>query len=618
MREAVDAALKSGDVPGALHALRAMVAADRSRRTLALVDRALDQVDTSKELRTLSIYVLRSMTLEPLAPFVRAHGLAHGLDIRLRFGEYDQFEQELAGRGALPELAPDAVIFAARLEELSPDLAYRFIGTAARHADVMHEVTTRVGGWLDAASNRWPRALQFLWNFAEPLHAAFGLAEASVTGQRAAVRELNRTLATSCRDRSGTTLFDLDVALAALGRARAYDARNMATARLPYASEALDTIGKTTARVLAAAFTKRRKCLVLDCDNTLWGGIVGEDGFDKIALGPDHPGSAYVAFQRAVLNLADRGVVLALASKNNEDDVLRVVREHPFQQLREEHLAAWRVNWNDKATSLRELATELNLGLDSLVFIDDSEFECGWVRERLPEVLVVKAPADPLELEGLVGDLAAFDSLALSDEDLARGQMYKAETARTRAREASQSVEEYLDGLGMRLTISPARDEHVVRVAQLTQKTNQFNLTTRRYTEADIQGFLAAPDMDVFQVSLADRMGEYGLTGVLITRTTQERLLVDTMLLSCRVLGRNVEHALFAFLVRHAAARGARTVVGEYLPTAKNAQTADLYPRFGFTKVEGCADAARFERATVAPPPFPTCFTLEASLKELT
>jgi FkbH-like protein len=276
------------------------------------------------------------------------------------------------------------------------------------------------------------------------------------------------------------------------------------------------------------------------------------------------------------------------------------------------------VNWNDKATSLRELAAELNLGLDAFVFVDDSDFECGWVREQLPEVLVVQTPADPLALPSLVDDLHVFDALALSSEDLSRGQMYKAETARTRARERTQSVEEFLASLEMRLTIRPATDGQVVRVAQLTQKTNQFNLTTRRYSEADIQQFLAAPDTDVFQVHLADRFGEYGLTGVLITKLSEGRMWVDTLLLSCRVLGRHVEHALFAFLLRHAASRNARAVVGEYIPTAKNAQTAELYPQFGFTGVAADGGPARFERSTSDPPPYPPCFNLDLASKDLT
>jgi FkbH-like protein len=618
MREAIEAATRAGDVAGALEALRALVASDRSRRTLAFMERTLDEIDTAKVLRPLSVHVLRSITLDPLAAYVRAHGLAHGLDVRLRFGEYNQFEQELAGRGALGTEAPDAVIFAARLEELAPDLAYRFIGTGERRAEVQQAIAERMRGWLDAAERRWPRALRILWNFAQPTHAAYGIAEPHVQGQRAAIRDLNRALATACRDRPSSTLFDLDGVVSDVGRIRAYDARNMASARLPFSSDALDALGRATARVLAAAFVKRRKCVVLDCDNTLWGGVIGEDGIDNIALGPDHPGSAYVAFQRAILNLVDRGIIVALASKNNEADVMRVLREHPFQQLREVHLAAWRLNWNDKATSLRELAAELNLGLDSFVFIDDSDFECGWVREQLPEVLVVQAPADPLALQALVDDLDVFDALALSSEDLARGQMYKAETARTRAREGSQSVEDFLESLQMRLSIRSATEGQVVRIAQLTQKTNQFNLTTRRYSEADIRQFLAAADTDVFQIHLADRFGEYGLIGVLITRLSQGRLGVDTLLLSCRVLGRKVEHALFAFLLRHAAGRGARSVVGEYIPTAKNAQTAELYPQFGFKRAEGTGGPARFERPTADPPPFPACFTLDLALEDLT
>jgi FkbH-like protein len=611
LREAVDRAVRSGNVAEAVDALRVLVASDRNQRTLAFVERTLNGLDTKAHLRPLSVYVLRSVTLEPLGPLLRAHGLAYGLDVRCHFGGYNQFEQELAGRGMLPPAAPDAVIFAGRVEELAPELAFRFIGTGDRRAEILQQLKDRMIGWLDAGQSRWPHAFFLPWNVAEPTHAPLGLGEARGGGQRALIRELNDALASACRDRPSVAGFDLDAVLAAVGRVRAYDTRNMASARLPYSSEALDALARSTARVLSAAFTKRRKCLVLDCDNTLWGGVIGEDGLDGIRLGPDHPGSAYVAFQRAILNLGDRGIIIALASKNNEADVLHVLRDHPFQQLRESHFAAWRINWNDKAASLRELATELNLGLDAFVFVDDSDFECSWIREQLPEVLVVQAPNDPLALVSLIDDLHVFDSLVVTREDLTRGEMYKAESARHRARAASPSVDAFLESLQMRLSVRPASEGNVVRIAQLTQKTNQFNLTTRRYSEADIRGLFGQEGVDLFQVCLADRFGEQGLIGTLITRLVDDVLWVDTFLLSCRVLGRSVEHALVAFLLRHAAARRARSIIGEYIPTAKNAQTAGLYPQFGFSPVRGEGDAIRFERAPHPPAPFPACFTLD-------
>lgn len=612
-RAAVDAALQTGDAAAAVSALRGLVSEDASVRTLAFVDRSMNTLATLEGApKRVDVAVVRAMTLDPLARWVRAFGLSHGVDIRLHFGEYDQFEQELAGMGTLAERTPDAVVLFPSAETLVPRLAQRFVSLGAEErAGDIEAAGQRVAGWLDAAESRWPKAWRIAVGLDLPSEGAFALAESASFGQRAAYRTLNAAIADACAARGNAHAFDLDGALSGVGKRNAYDARANAAARLPYSAAGLAAIAHRLARVVGAAFTKRKKCLVLDCDNTLWGGIIGEDGMEGIALGPEHPGSAYVAFQRAVLTLHDRGVILALNSKNNDADVLEVLEHHPSQVIREAHIAARRVNWQDKATNLRELAEEINIGIDSLVFVDDSDFECAWVREQVPEVTVIQAPKDPLALAALLDDVFVFDALTLSAEDLKRGQMYKAEAARRREQSTVASVDDFLASLEMELTIAAATGGSLPRVAQLTQRTNQFNLTTRRYTESDIRGFVADPMTDVYHVHLKDRFGEYGITGVVIAREAEGTLDIDTLLLSCRVLGRGVEASILAFVDRLARDRGVSRVVGTYAPTKKNAQTKTLFERFGYAPLDASEGTTRWARSTAsAPLDYPDLLTL--------
>ena len=611
MRDAITRHLAAGEGAEAERLLVRLLDADRSRSTVAFANRAIDRL--RERLKPAGVYVLRTVTLEPLGPILRALAFRDGLNLDVRFGEFDQLEQEIAGVGALPDEAPDFVLVLARLEDLAPPLVRRFIGTAPGQRQALADaVLDRAAGWLDGLHARWPRATLLLSGFEEPSEAAYGVADARVAdGQRGFVRRLNTGLAERCQQTPGAFLVDIDAALAAVGRERAHDRRMMAHARLPYSGVGLEALATRYARVIGARAARRRKCVVLDCDNTLWGGIIGEDGMDGIQLGPDHPGRSFVAFQEALLTLHDRGVILALNTKNNEADVLEVLDQHPSQVLRKGHLAAWRINWQDKASNLESLAAEINIGVDSLIFIDDSDFECQLVRERLPQVLVVQTPSDPLAMADVVRDLRCLDALDVSAEDKKRGEMYKAQAVRERTRRESGSLDNFLGSLDMALTIAETAAAQVPRVAQLTQKTNQFNLTTRRYTEADIERLVASPDHSVHHLHLTDRFGEYGITGAVVVRYADGRAVIDTLLMSCRILGRTVEAALLAWLLRETAARGAVEVIGERVPTRKNHQTADLFERFGFEAAGEMDGVLRWRRAAAAPPPdYPPWFTL--------
>ena len=330
---------------------------------------------------------------------------------------------------------------------------------------------------------------------------------------------------------------------------------------------------------------QRKKCLVLDLDNTLWGGVLGEDGVDGIKLGGEYPGKAFSYWQRALLQLERNGVILAVCSKNNEADVDEAWQHNPHMILKREHFSALRINWNDKATCISEIAEELNIGLDSMVFLDDNPAERELIRQSLPQVEVPEFPLKPYQLMPFFKELVDkyFRIYAVTSEDRAKTEQYRANAQRRAEQSRFIDMESYLYSLDMRLDIIPADEHNLPRIAQMTQKTNQFNLTTRRYTEADIRQRLEQ-GWRVFCMSVSDRFGDSGITAAIFLQPVGDvEVNIDTLLLSCRILGKGIEEAFIKTVFNLLKLDGYKTVTGDYLPTAKNQQTADFLDRMGMT-----------------------------------
>ncbi len=331
-----------------------------------------------------------------------------------------------------------------------------------------------------------------------------------------------------------------------------------------------------------ARFSKNRKCIVLDLDNTLWGGIVGEDGFAGIALDTKPPGNTYLDFQKYLLALNQRGIILAVASRNNYDDAIKVIREHPFMQLREDNFASVQINWEDKASQIKKIAEEINIGLDSMVFFDDDAVNRELVRRSLPEVLVVDLPKDSAEYVRKLKEINDFDTLLITEEDFQRSGMYVAQRKAHELKSRFSNKEEFLQSLEMTHTIAAANDFTIPRIAQLTQKTNQFNVTTRRYTEEDIRRFASDPQWGVYSVAVKDKFGDHGIVGAFVVQKKAHVFAIDTFLLSCRVIGRDIEKRMLEFVRAEAAQAGVSEIRGEYVPTEKNAVCKDVYRTHGF------------------------------------
>jgi FkbH-like protein len=337
------------------------------------------------------------------------------------------------------------------------------------------------------------------------------------------------------------------------------------------------------------------KVLVVDLDNTIWGGVVAEDGIDGIKADSEYPCAAYQDLQRAILAARDRGVLLAIASKNDRAEAIAALDGHQGMLLRSTDFAAHRINWNEKAQGLREIAAELNVGVDSLAFLDDSPVERERIRLELPEVAVIELPADPLLYAQALRDSPVFERLSLTDEDRQRGRMYAEQTARADLESRATSLVDFLRSLEMEIDIRSMSPDALPRIAQLTQKTNQFNMTTRRYSEQELSELAANPSARVYQVRVRDRLGDSGLVGAAITRADEDGWEIDTLLLSCRVIGRTIEKAMLAKIADDAIEDGARRLHGWFLTTKKNLPASGFYADNGFSLIQSGDGASRWE-----------------------
>jgi FkbH-like protein len=555
------------------------------------------------ELAEARVAILGNTTLDLLAPLHVARALSSRLLIRPWVADFDTWAQELLDpEGQLASFDPQVVVLSLHLETLAPALSSRFLDLEPAAVDQEVEACVgRIAGALRAFRER-SKAKVLLHSFPLPADRPLGVIDAlHPRGLTSALGGLNARLASLASELGDVHLVDMDGLIARLGWGRWHDPRMHALAKVPFTPAAMHTITEAHLRYLRAFTGLVRKVLVFDLDNTLWGGIVGEDGPEGLKLGGQYPGSAYHDLQQVILQLHRRGVVLAINSHNNEQDVAEVLGRHPGMILRPEHIAASRINWQDKAVNMLELAEELGLGVESFVFLDDNPAQCERIRQALPEILVVPQEGEPAARAAVLAGLGVFDSLGFSDEDRARGSFYRTEAQRSRLKRSAPSLDEYLRSLEMRLVIEPVSPQNIGRVADLTQRTNQFNLTTPRHSGDSLLAWLAESDREGFVFRLADRFGDYGLIGVTLCSQECETVVIDAFLMSCRVLKRSVEDAILSFLLNRAVARGASRVRGLFRPSRKNAQVADFYSRRGFQETASRIDGATaFERRAEA------------------
>ena len=568
-RTQIEQALDSADWRHAVRLVRALWEQDANSATANFILAAFARLRPHLDLTPHRLSILRSFTVEPLVPLLRASAFAAGIDLAVHLGEFNAYAQELVDPASgFYAFSPQTVILAVQARDLAPLETDR--------------ITAQFSGWIRALRAR-SQANLIIHSLESPLAPALGIYDAQTeTGQAAAVQAINRNLRQLAQANPGVYVLDYDALVARYGRESWGDERKWLSVRLPLAAPSLLRLAREWMRFLHPLTGKIAKAVAVDLDNTLWGGVIGEDGLAGIQVGSEYPGAAYRELQQALLDLTSRGILLAICSKNNPDDALAALDQHPGMLLRPSHFAAMRINWQDKARNLREIAAELNIGLDAIAFLDDNPVERDHVRQEAPEVIVLPLPADPMRYAQAVRDAPVFERLSLSEEDRQRNQYYAAGREIAALEQTVSSPEEFYRSLEQVAEIQPVNALTLARVAQLTQKTNQFNLTTRRYTEQQIAEILACPGWRVLSLKVRDRYADNGLVGVAILRTVADVCEIDTFLMSCRVIGRTVETALLAHVAAEARAAGSVRLQGWFLPTKKNAPARDFYRRHGF------------------------------------
>jgi FkbH-like protein len=554
-----------------------------SAKLLRQADRLLKQAKkkgASPSKRQCRLAILGNSTLDTLAPVLRAQCFAAGIDLDVYIAPFNQVVQEIRQPDSgLARFRPEAVLLA---------MDWRWIGFADEEpdgADAVRRCLSELEGLWKVCQDRWgAQALQC--NFEIPADPAEGrLSAALPNGRGRLLRTLNLELWDAADRAQGTCIVDVEQGSAEFGRRAWADPVLWHVAKQHPAAAALPAFGEEIVAVLRAVYGLTAKCVVLDLDGTLWGGVIGEDGLQGIQLGGTPAGEAFVEFQRHLLALSKSGVLLAVCSKNNEDDARQPFREHPEIVIKEGDIALFCANWQAKDENLRAIAKGLNIGTDALVFVDDNPAERARIRQNLPEVEVIQLPSEPALYWEALSRRRLFDKLALTNEDRERTHSIQTNLKRQQlmssaASDSKGDMDEYLAGLNLVVELFPFDEPNLVRICQLINKTNQFNMTTRRRTEGEVRS-LMAQGWYTQAMRVSDRLGDSGLTGVMLAAPEQETLHLDTWLMSCRVMGRKLEEAMFAGLTEYARANGFHQIRCEFIPSPKNEVVSKLFETLG-------------------------------------
>lgn len=532
-----------------------------------------------------SLAVLGDCATQHLATALRGYGVSVGIRLNVFDADYNQIDaQVMAPDSELYRFAPQGVLLQMCTEKLQEAFYDRPPEARASFAEDTYarirQIWSRIGSRIPAT------VLQC--NFPLIDDGVFGQfgnkTEQSFLFQQ---RKLNYLLMQGCQEAKNTFLIDLDALQTALGRSTFADPKLYYVAKMPISLAALPAAAKLVVDVVRSLQGAVKKCLVLDLDNTLWGGVIGDDGLSGIQIGELGTGHAFSDFQKWLKELKNRGILLTVCSKNNEDTAKEPFEKHPEMVLRLEDFSMFVANWEDKARNIRTIQQALNIGMDSMVFLDDNPFERELVRTMIPEITVPELPEDPaLYLQYLRG-LDLFETASYSREDAGRTEQYREKAQRAAFEAAFQSYDDYLEALQMRASAAAFDPFHYPRIAQLTQRSNQFNLRTVRYTEAEIEA-LAQDDSRIgLYFTLKDKFGDHGLISVVVLeKQPEDTLFISEWLMSCRVLKRGMEEFIVDKILSVAAQQGFRRVVGEYIPTPKNAMVKDLYEQLGFARLE--------------------------------
>lgn len=539
-------------------------------------------------IEAVNLAVLGNSTTDYIASAIQEQCAKEGIPTNMYNCPYNQYNQMILDTSSpLYASSPEMIFFSLEGSILFPKW-YDFGTLQLSKEDKLAElqkVFNSIVAMVEEIHSRCGAKI-ILNNFRLPYHSPCGILDnRSSLGLKRMINQLNLQLEDWACANEYLYIFDYN------GLCAQYGNKNIEEKKIYYIAKVITSISfskilaKEYMRYILPLKSKNRKCLVLDLDNTLWGGVAGEDGLTGIKLDISGTGRSFYDFQNEIANLYRRGIILAVNSKNNFDDAIEIMENHPYMILRKEYFSCLKINWNDKVHNLEEIAKELNIGIDSLVFFDDNPVERDFVKSVLPQVKVVEVPSDTSKYIGALQECVDFEQLNLTEEDIKRNEMYLANQKRLELEQQYKNLHEYLTNLQTEITIAGANKYTLPRIAQLTQKTNQFNMTTMRYQQQDLEKMLASGQYLIFSCSARDRYGDNGLVGVCIVKLEASEAYIDTFLLSCRVLGRNIEYSFVASVAELLCQLKAYRISAKFIETEKNKVNASFYKNAGFDMI---------------------------------
>ena len=537
--------------------------------------------------KTVRIAVLSSFTLNGIEETFKVKCNEKKITCKTFLGNYNQYNQEILNSES-------------NLYKFNSDITYLILDTRTilgelwyRPYSINHENRQK---FIETKFNEIKNLIQtfisksksklVISNFTIPTKSNYGIFETKTNfGLQKMIISLNEKIQDFISNQDSVYLFDMNGFVTRYGENNVFDPKQFLFGDIKISLDYIPHLTNDLISYVIATLGLSKRCIVLDLDNTLWGGIVGEDGFDGIKLGSTPPGNAFVEFQKCLLGLYERGILLAINSKNNLDDALNVIENHPDMILKKEHFACMKINWNDKVSNMKEISEDLNFGLENFVFLDDDSLNREFMKSSLPQVLTVDLPQDPSKYVKVLENLNDFNVLKITDDDKKRGIMYSQQKERKDFEKNSSNLIDFLKNMEIKVTIKNADNFTIPRISQLILKTNQFNLTTKRYQLEDIQKFSNDEDMIVGCAQVEDKFGDNGVTGVFIVKKNSKTLWeIDTFLLSCRVMGREVEKSILGHIIDVAKKHGVEKIKANYIPTQKNKPVETFLPDCGFEK----------------------------------
>jgi len=535
--------------------------------------------------KMIKIAILGDSATQLLVQTIKGYGYTEKINFEIYEADYRQIEEQIVDfNSGLYKFNPEYIIIFESTEKLMDDF-YK-LGKIHRANYANNKIEKIKSLWNRVNSRLNCKIINF--NYVEVNDNVFGNYGNKVeTAFIYQIRKLNLNLMEAAREYKNIFINDVCTLQNINGRNNSFDPRLYISSNTVFALNFLPMIARNIVGIIKAASGKINKCLILDLDNTVWGGIIGDDGINNIQIGELGIGKAFSGLQMWAKQLKERGIILVICSKNLEKIAKEPFVNHPDMVLHLDDISIFVVNWENKVDNIKYIQSVLNIGFDSMVFIDDSSFERNMIRKMIPEITVPELPEDPVDYVPYLRRLNLFETVSYSGEDSDRTKKYQYEAKRAKFKINFSTIDDYLRNLNMIAEVAEFNDYYIPRIAQLTQRSNQFNLRTKRYTEQDIKKIRDSNQYITRHFKLEDKFGEYGLIGIVILKKIDsDSVFIDTLIVSCRVLKRGMEEFIFNKIVKLAASEGCNKIIGEYLPTLKNTLVKDILKEFGFAKEE--------------------------------